>query len=106
MTKNHELTVDEGDKGREVQARELAKSRQPLLEALNKENISTGRFDESWFVASLVEFAFTRSGDVLVKLRVPYQYRDQASKLKDAYGVMLQAHLAPWSQAEEARRNG
>src|SRR5215471_12422796 len=79
---------------------------QPHIEALNKENISTGRFDEAWFVAHLVEFSFTRQGDVLVKLRVPYIYRDQASKLKDAYNMTLQAHLAPWSQAEEARRNG
>lgn len=73
---------------------------------LSKENISTGKFEESKFVTQLVEFSFTRSGDVLVKLRVPYIYRDQASRLKDAYGVMLQCTLAKWSQAEEARRNG
>lgn len=73
---------------------------------LSKDNISTGKFEESIFVTQLVEFSFTRSGDVLVKLRVPYIYRDQASHLKDAYGVMLECSLHKWSQAEEARRNG
>lgn len=75
-----------------------------LVPQLAKENISTGKFDEAWLVAQLVEFSFTRSGDVLVKIRVPYIYRDQAKNLADAYGVMMQVHMERWSQADEARR--
>lgn len=90
----------------EVAQEEAAEQSQKFEDQLNKENISTGKFDKSIFVTQLVEFSFTRSGDVLVKLRVPYLYRDQASKLKDAYGVMLECELRQWSQAEEARRNG
>ena|SRR5215471_2647175 len=76
---------------------------QPRLEELNKENISTSKFDECWFVAQLVEFSHTRSGDVLVKIRIPYMYRHQPSKLQDAYGQPLQVHVSKWTQAEEAR---
>ena len=81
-----------------------AVERAPYVEALARENISREKFDEAWFVTQLVEFSHTRSGDVLVKFRVPYMYRHQAAKLADAYGMMLQCHLNPWSQAEEARR--
>ncbi len=79
--------------------------RQAQQEALlSQDDISRDKFEGSRFVTQLVEFSFTRSGDVLVKLRVPYLYRHQAANLKDAYGIMLECDLKVWSQAEEARR--
>lgn len=71
---------------------------------LEQDDISKEKFDGARFVTQLVEFSFTRSGDVLVKIRVPYLYRHQAANLKDAYGIMLECELKVWSQAEEARR--
>lgn len=78
--------------------------RQQHEDALLQDDISQEKFDRCRFVTQLVEFSHTRSGDVLIKLRVPYMYRHQASKLKDAYGIMLEATMEPWRQMVEARR--
>jgi hypothetical protein len=105
VSEDRRVKNDYRKKGVETRLKHQAESRQEQESALlMKDDISKEKFDECRFVTQLVEFAFTRTGDVLVKLRVPYIYRHQAAKLQNAYGVMLECDLQRWSQELEARR--
>lgn len=54
------------------------------------------------FLCKLVEFHHTRTGDTLLKVQIPYQFRDKASEFRNAYGIMLKIECVPWGPEAKA----
>lgn len=65
-------------------------------------------FAHTQFVAYLhgQEIKFAKNGDVVVSLRVPYEYRDLAIQLTDAFGLPLSVDVELWAPYADAVAEG
>lgn len=79
--------------------------RQPQTQGIEQHQRAYGaHFDRTQFVAYLSgsDMKFARNGDVLVTMRVPYEHRDRAIMLTDAFGLPLSVDIELWEPYREA----
>ena len=77
--------------------------REPHIQKVGKP-IYRGKFDHAQFAAHLHDFKFTRNGDVVVTLVIPFRYRDRGLPLSDAWGVPLSVDIQRWSLHDNYQR--
>jgi hypothetical protein len=51
----------------------------------------------------LIDYQANRSGDIIIKIRVPFRYRNLAKPMQEAYNQPLEAHFYKFSKAEHER---
>lgn len=80
-------------KAKDEQAKQL---REPHQQALSMPAPKPD-FQGTQFIARFLDCAVTRSGEVVIRLRVPKQYRDEALALASAAEIPLSVDIRRWS---------
>jgi len=61
------------------------------------------KFQELRTPCFLIDYHANPSGDIIIKIRVPFRYRDLAKPMQEAYNQPLEAHFYKFSKAEHER---
>lgn len=92
---------DGGESDESATARRRRLDRERQNEVLGALDISRGRLTHARFVGAQTSFAQNKSGDVVLTIIVPFEYRDQAIPMLDASGIPLSFDVVPWRRGVE-----
>lgn len=80
-----------------------ALERAPHKQGVTKE-IYRGSFTHAQFVAHLHDIKFSRNGDIVATITIPFRYRNRGLPLSDAWGVPLSVDIQRWNFHDNFRR--
>lgn len=60
-------------------------------------------FEGAQMIGHLVDIGFARSGDVLIKLRIPYRFKKSALPMTDAWNLPLDINIQTWQYYDQLR---
>jgi hypothetical protein len=64
-------------------------------------------FDHTQFVAHISDrISFSKNGDMMIQLQIPYQFKHLAEPLTDAFGIPLSFDVEVWAPYKDAKERG
>lgn len=72
--------------------------REQQAAALGTWDFSRGKLEHARFVAHHAGFKQDKTGDIIITLVVPFEYREAAMGMLDAAGLPLSVDVVPWTR--------
>lgn len=89
----------------EEEARKLS-YRENQKQRVTQQDQVINKFERTQFVAHVTDrITYTRNGDMVITIHVPYQFKHLAIPLTDTFGIPLSFDVEVWHPYTEAERN-
>lgn len=84
------------------EAAELA-YRERQTQLVSQQDRVIRKFEHAQFVAHISDrISFTKNGDMMIQLQIPFQFKHLAEPLTDAFGIPLSFDVEVWAPYREA----